>query len=123
MGLVQTIAKWAGEDGDISISLCTDYDTLAFDPNALNSLANLADAGKMPLPYIFWNLKNGEYTPDSATLEEYVTLLNMEKAGFTPLEIVQAYRNMQLGKKYSLPGKASVPAAGAAGEPAIAEEK
>lgn len=121
--VLKTIAKWAGEDGDISISLCTDYDTLAFDPNALNSLANLADAGKMPLPYIFWNLKNGEYTPDSATLEEYVTLLNMEKAGFTPLEIVQAYRNMQLGKKYSLPGKASVPAAGAAGEPAIAEEK
>lgn len=97
--VLKTVAEWAGENGDISISLCTDYDTLAFDPNALNSLANLADAGKMPLPYIFWNLKNGEYTPDSATLEEYVTLLNMEAAGFTPLEVAQTYRNMQLGKQ------------------------
>lgn len=95
---VQLIAEWMNIEGDFSISLCTDYDTLSFDPNALNALANLSEAGKLPLPYIFWNLKNGEYTPDSATLKEYIALLNMEAAGVDMFDEAEAYAKMQQDK-------------------------
>lgn len=96
---VQLIAEWMGIEGDFTISLCTDYDTLSFDPNALNALANLAEAGKLPLPYVFWNLKNGEYTPDSATLKEYIALLNMEQAGVDMFDEAEAYAMMQQNSK------------------------
>lgn len=96
---VGIIADWIGIEGEITIELCKDYDTLAFDPNALNALANLAEAGKLPLPYVFWNLRNGEYAPDNATLEEYTMLLAMESAGYTPVEIVKAYREQLQARK------------------------
>lgn len=89
--------EWMGITGKIEVRLCTDYDTLSFDPNALNALANLAEAGKLPQPYVFYNLKNGEYTPSDSTYEEYAALLEMENAGATPLEIVEAYRQIQQG--------------------------
>ena len=95
---VKTISDWMGIEGDFSVALCTDYDTLSFDPNALNALANLAEAGKLPLPYVFWNLKNGEYTPDTATLKEYIALLNMEAAGVDMFDEAEAYALMQQHK-------------------------
>ncbi|MBQ0113758.1 MAG: DUF4055 domain-containing protein [Bacteroidales bacterium] len=107
---VKTIAKWLQLEGNFTVELCTDYDTLSFDPNALNALANLAEAGKMPLPYIFWNLKNGEYTPNSATFKEYIALLNMEAAGIDMFDEAEAYAMLQkdsslLKKISSLPTK------------------
>lgn len=95
--VLNIMAKWLGIDGKIEVQLCTDYDTLAFDPNALNAIANLAEAGKLPLPYVFDILLNGEYTPTGATFEEYALLLAMEKQGADPLEIVEQYRLMQQG--------------------------
>lgn len=101
--ILTIVAKWAGFDEVITFQLCTDYDSLSFDPNALNALANLAEAGKLPMPYIFWNLKNGEYAPNEADYEEYATLLQMEQSGMTPLEGLEYLKAKREGKKVSLP--------------------
>lgn len=90
--------KWCGFNGEIKLSLCTDYDTLAFDPNALNSLANLADKDRLPMPYIYFNLRNGEYAPSDSDYEEYATLLAMEKAGASPLEVFDYYNKRRMGQ-------------------------
>lgn len=99
---LRTIGKWIGVEGEIKFELCTDYDTLAFDANALNSIANLSRENKMPLPYVFDILKNGEYTPVTATLEEYAALLDMEANGYSPSEIVEQYRAIKEGKKIAI---------------------
>lgn len=93
------IAEWEGFDEKIEVQLCTDYDTLSFDANALNSLANLAKAGKLPLPYIFYNLANGEYAPAEADLEEYATLLQMEASGMTLLDEIEYLKQKRAGIK------------------------
>lgn len=103
--VMNIMAKWLDLEETISVELCTDYDTLSFDPNALNAIANLAEAGKLPLPYVFDILLNGEYTPTGATFEEYAVLLEMEKQGATPMEIIQAYRDIQQGKKIEVKPK------------------
>lgn len=103
---LKTIAKWQGIEGEINFELCTDYDTLAFDANALNSIANLSRENKMPLPYVFDILKNGEYTPVSATLEEYATLLDMEANGYSPSEIVAQYNAIRQGKTIKIKKRA-----------------
>lgn len=99
---IRIIEQWCGLEPSISVELCTDYDTLSFDPNAINALANLSEANKLPIPYLYWNLRNGEYAPPNSTLEEYCTLLQMEESSMTPLEIIQTYRQMQQGKKITI---------------------
>lgn len=97
---LKTIARWQGIEGVVNFRLCTDYDTLSFDPNAINSIANLSREGKYPLPYIYATLNNGEYTPEGSTLEEYAILLDMERAGYTPFEIVQAFNQIRETGKF-----------------------
>ena len=60
----------------------------------------------MPLPYVFDILKNGEYTPVSATLEEYATLLDMEANGYSPSEIVAQYNAIRQGKTIKIKKRA-----------------
>lgn len=102
---LKTIAEWMDVEGTVLFELNTDYDTLAFDPNALNSIANLSRENKLPLPYIFDILKAGEYTPTDATLEEYCLLLEMEASGYTPLEIMENFRKMKNGEKITVVNK------------------
>lgn len=96
--VLSLMAKWLGIDGKVEVSLCTDYDTLSFDPNALNAIANLAEAKKFPAPYVYWNLKNGEYLPADSSYQEYAMLLALEEAGATPLEMVELWNKMQEGE-------------------------
>ena len=96
------VAKWAGYNEEVTFSLNADYDSLTFDPNALNALANLAEAGKLPMPYVFWNLKNGEYAPNESDYEEYATLLQMEQSGMTPLEGLEYIKAKREGKKINI---------------------
>ena len=103
--ILTVVAKWSGYNETITFSLSTDYDTLSFDPNALNALANLAEAGKLPMPYVFWNLKNGEYAPNESDYEEYATLLQMEASGMTPLEGLEYMRKKREGRKITLPAQ------------------
>lgn len=99
--LLTLAAQWSGFDETVTVRLCTDYDTLSFDPNALNALANLAEAGKLPMPYVFWNLKNGEYAPTEADYEEYATLIQMEQTGMTPLECLEFIKKKREGRASS----------------------
>ncbi len=87
--------NWYGIEGTVRYDLTTDYDTLSFDANAINALANLSSNEKMPLPYLYFNLKNGEYMPNDSSLEEYVLLLQLEKRGVDPVVISQIYREMK----------------------------
>ena len=89
------ISEWMGIEGTLRYDLTTDYDTLSFDANALNALANLDY--KMPLPYLYGNLADGEYMPSDSSLEEYVVLTQMEKNGADPLDIYRAYKAMRNG--------------------------
>ena len=93
------ILEWIGVEGVAVYQITTDYDTLAVDANVINSLANISEKGKMPEFYVFENLKNGEYMPKDATLEEYVTLLKMEKMNMDPIEMFDIYRAMKNGEK------------------------
>lgn len=102
---LQTIAKWKSLDTEVSVEFCTDYDTLAFDANALNAVANLARESKLPLPYIFEILKTGEYTSAAATFKEYATLLDMETKGYSPSEIAEQYEAIRQGKVIKLEDK------------------
>lgn len=97
--VLNIILDWKNIKGVAEYSLCTDYDTLAFDANALNALANLATNNKLPLPYLYYNLASGEYLPNDSSLEEYVTMLQMEGSGASPLEIAEHYRLLRSGKK------------------------
>lgn len=106
---LKIMAEWADINTKIKVDLCTDYDTLAFDPNALNAIANLAEAKKMPIPAIFYNLKNGEYLPPDMTLESFGTLLQMEEAGFTPVEIIEAYNAIINNETIKIPDVKETP--------------
>lgn len=101
--VLTVMAKWLGIEGKVEVALCTDYDTLAFDPNALNAIANLAEAKKFPAPYVYWNLKNGEYIPADSTYQEYAMLLALEEQGATSLELLDVYEKMQNGEEIKLP--------------------
>lgn len=103
--LLTKMAKWMEIEGIVEVSLCTDYDTLSFDPNALNAIANLAEAKKFPAPYVFWNLKNGEYVPGDSTYQEYAMLLALEESGATPLELMQMWEKMQNGEDITIATK------------------
>lgn len=102
---LQTIAKWKGLEEEVSVEFCTDYDTLAFDANALNAVANLKEAKSLPLPYVFEILKNGEYTSSAATFKEYATLLDMEARGYSPSEIAAQFDAIRQGKEIKLEDK------------------
>lgn len=96
------ILKWIGAEGVAVYQITTDYDTLAVDANVINALANISDKGKMPEFYVFDNLKNGEYLPKDASLEEYVTLLKMEQLNVDPIEMLETYRAMKNGEKLKI---------------------
>lgn len=99
---LRKMAKWAGVDENLSIELCTDYDTMAFDPNALNALANLSEAGKMPMPYIYECLRAGEYASPKSDYEEYATAIQMEKLGYSPIEVFNYIKAKRMGQSVDL---------------------
>jgi hypothetical protein len=94
---VKIMAEWMQLETNIRIEFCTDYDTLAFDPNALNAVANLSRENLMPLPASFYNLKNGEYLPPEMTLGGYAVLLELAQKKYSPTQIVQVYNDIQSG--------------------------
>lgn len=96
--LLKMLAKIENIDGFINIELSTDYDSLAFDPNAMNAIANLVEAKRYPLPYVYESIVASEFAPKGSSLEEYVTLLTLEDTGASPLEVLQAFNAIREGK-------------------------
>lgn len=96
--ILRTMADWLNVKGGVCVSFNVDYDTITFDPNMMNSIANLAREGKYPLPLVFEALDRGELLPNNFTLREFATLVDMENAGATPMEIIETYQKMRSGE-------------------------
>ena len=100
--ILKIMASWLGIDGHISVTFNTDFDSIAFDPNALNAIANLAREGKYPLPLVFEALKKGEYLPNDMDFREFGMLVSLEGTGATIEEIIDAYQKMRSGEKFNI---------------------
>lgn len=100
--IIQIMADWLKISGKVNLQFNVDFDTVQFDPNTLNSIANLSREGKYPLPLVFEALKKGEYLPNGFTFEQYVMLIDLERAGATSLEILDAYTKMRSGEKFEI---------------------
>ena len=101
--MLSLMAEWMGVEGKIRVEFNVDYDSVAFDPNALNAIANLSREGKFPAPYVYEALKKGEYLPNDSTLMEYILLMAIEDAGVPLEEEFELYRRIRAGEDISLP--------------------
>lgn len=100
--VVQVMADWIGVQGKVNIQFNVDFDTIAFDPNALNSIANLAREGKYPLPLVFEALKKGEYMPNDITLDQYMLLIALERGGIAPKKELELWRKIRNGEEIDI---------------------
>lgn len=104
---LKRLARYAGlteeEIKIISVQFNVDYDSVAFDPNAINSIANLSREGKFPLPLVYDALKKGEYLPNELTLRDFMLLIQLEMSGATPAEELEIYQKMLAGEKINIP--------------------
>lgn len=99
---IRIIAEWQNMNTSVTVELCTDYDTLAFDPNALNALSNLSTNEKLPLPALYWNLKNGEYLPQGMSFDTFAIMLDLEKLGYSPMDQAKIYKAIMNGDEINL---------------------
>jgi len=100
--ILKIIADWAGEEANVLVQFNTDFDSIAFDPNALNAIANLSREGKYPLPLVFEALKKGEYLPADMDFREFGMLVSLEASGATLEEVIDAYQKMKSGEKLEI---------------------
>lgn len=101
--MLRWMAEWEEIEGKVSLSFNVDYDSIAFDPNALNSIANLARESKYPLPLVFEALKKGEYLPNDITLEQYMLLIQLELGKISPKEELELWTKLRNGEKVEIP--------------------
>lgn len=101
--IVQIMMDWMGIEGKANIEFNVDYDSIAFDPNALNAIANMSRDGKFPLPYVYEALKKGEYLPNNSTLQEYITLIALQDSGIGVIDLFNTYQQMREGKHVDVP--------------------
>ncbi len=106
--ILQIMADWLGVKEKCRVEFNVDFDSVAFDPNALNAIANLSREGKYPLPLIFEALKKGEYLPSDMDFREFGILVSLEGNGATVEEVMEAYQKIRSGEKFKLPDGASV---------------
>ena len=91
--ILQIMAEWIGEKEKCRVDFNVDYDSVAFDPNALNAIANLSREGKYPLPLIFEALKKGEYLPGDMDFREFGLLVSLEGSGATVEKLLKPTRS------------------------------
>lgn len=97
--ILTIMMEWMGIKEKARIEFNVDYDSVAFDPNALNAIANLAREGKYPLPLVFEALKKGEYLPGDMDFREFGMLVSLEGSGATVEEVIETYQKMRSGEK------------------------
>lgn len=93
---MKIIAQWLGcndaEVEDVLIELPSDFSTMTFDANAVNSIANIFSQGKLPLNCLYYLLQQGGYLPPDMTYEGFVYLLDLEASSLNPQEVEEAYK-------------------------------
>ena len=91
--IVQWYAKWNGYDTPVEIHLNYDYETMALDPNIINSIANISGQGKFPLYCVFYILKQQELIDPDMNFDDYIFLIDQENlAGSSAQEIYEAFK-------------------------------
>ena len=69
------------------------YETMALDPNIINSIANIAGQGKFPLYCVFYILQQQELIDPDMTYDDFIFLIDQENlAGNSAQEIYEAYK-------------------------------
>lgn len=102
---MRIICQWEQlDDSDVNIELNTDYSSMAFDANAVNSIANIFSQGKLPLRSLYYMLQQGGYLEPDMNYEAFVYLLDLEASSLSPTEVDEAYlKYKKTGKKLELP--------------------
>lgn len=91
---------------EVAVTLNTDFSQIAFDANAVNSIANIFSQGKLPLRCLYYLLKSGGYLEAEMTYEDFVYLLDLEAASLSPQEVDEAYKQFKRnGTRKDLPKK------------------
>ena len=80
-------------EGAVELHLNYDYETIALDPNIINSIANIAGQGKFPLMCVYWILRQQELVDPDMTYEDFIFLIDQERLeGNSAQEIYEAFK-------------------------------
>jgi hypothetical protein len=93
---LKIICEWCGcseqEIADVKVTLNTDFSQMAFDANAVNSIANIFSQGKLPLRCLYYLLQSSGYLEPNMAYEDFIYLLDLEAAQLAPTEVDEAYK-------------------------------
>ena len=91
--LVEWYAEWSNYKGHVEIHLNYDYETMALDPNIINSIANISGQGKFPLYCVFYILKQQELIDPDMNFDDFIFLIDQENIeGNSAQEIYEAFK-------------------------------
>lgn len=96
--------NWCGYEGRARVDFDVDYETARMDPNAINAIANLSREGKFPMLCTFQVLQEQGYVDINYTYEEFITLLELEGHGLSPIEVYNTFMKMRETTARTLPG-------------------
>ena len=85
--------QWNGYDGSFEAHLNYDYETMALDPNIINSIANISGQGKFPLYCVFYILQQQELIDPDMQYDDFIFLIDQENLeGNSAMEIYEAFK-------------------------------
>jgi len=91
--LIEWYAEWSNYKGYVEIHLNYDYETMALDPNIINSIANISGQGKFPLYCVFYILKQQELIDPDMNFDDFIFLIDQENIeGNSAQEIYEAFK-------------------------------
>lgn len=91
--IIQWYEEWNNYQGAVEIHLNYDYETMALDPNIINSIANISGQGKFPLYCVFYILKQQELVDPDMNYDDFIFLIDQENlAGNSAQEIYEAFK-------------------------------
>ena len=91
--IVQWYEEWNNYEGAVEIHLNYDYETMALDPNIINSIANISGQGKFPLYCVFYILKQQELIDPDMNYDDFIFLIDQESlAGTSAQEIYESFK-------------------------------
>lgn len=91
--ILQWYANWNNYDTAVEVQLNYDYETLALDPNIINSIANISGQGKFPLYCVFYILKQQELVDPDMNYDDFIFLIDQEHLeGSSAQEIYESFK-------------------------------
>lgn len=104
--IIQWYEEWNNYEGAVEIHLNYDYETMALDPNIINSIANISGQGKFPLYCVFYILKQQELIDPDMNYDDFIFLIDQENlAGNSAQEIYEAFKKRLNERDSSLKNK------------------